>query len=290
MIKKINLFISLIVIVLLSGGCMSGMIADVVRGSIENTAIGGEFLIHDNPKVGDYAVYKSVYISYSEYAGKVSESYTENLIKYEVASVDDKEIVVKLITTPVFSESRSEGKVMFSTKKDEMIDRIGIPVTTYYLDKNGKIKNVLYKNEKLKIDTIFKIANPGNVGYIVYRTVNSGYEEIKTGAGTFKSTPVAYSVQNSTVLMGSAVRSINENLTFVSPKINFRKAASLTLMLTNPSTEMSRLKETLLRELIKKNSVAGNSFIIEDLTQNGATALKDIKTLNLEMLVEQGHS
>ena len=314
MVRRISIFVSSVLLITLITGCMGAMISSGVKSAIESTAVGGEFLISSKAKPGDYAVYKRVVQSSNVFSGTAIDIYSEFTDRYEVVSSDESGFIVRQTSTGESVETKVNGETSRKSTKEEIADQVGIPVTEYHLDKKGAILKVLYKNDKLGIDTMFKMAEAGEDGYIQYIPGKQNLE-IKTGAGTYQTNPVFYTTKLSTTSSNrystSNVASVNYNITYINPDVKFKKVTaittfvsdidssmdtakmvnditsvlSLTTFVTNPSSLISSAKNIL--DFAKMNPLPGKDTILNASIQNYEMTLKGVKGSMVEYLVEQ---
>ncbi len=313
MLKRIS---PLIIIAFLCLNCMSAMVSSGISSAIESTAIGGDFLIQNNPQVGDYAVYKRITQSSTAAGGYKIDVYALHTDRYEVTSVNDNGIIVRMENNGEYVETKVNGQISKKSTKEELANEIGTVVMEYHLDKKGTITEVLYKNDRFGVTTRFKKAAPGQEGYIHYTEGNQNID-IKTDAGTFRSRPVFYSTRTSTQSVNrytsTNVASVNYNITYINPAVKFKKVTSLTTSIadvnssidtakmvnditsvlsltsfvTNPSSIVSGAKSIL--DFARNNPLPGKESILKAAAQDYEVSLRGVQGSVVEYLVEQGH-
>lgn len=308
-------FIVLFAIIAFGSGCMSAMVSSGVQSGVESTAVGGQFLLHDNPKVGDYAVYKTITRASQTSMGMQIDIKSQYTNRYEITSMNDTGITVKVTSVGDSVDTLVNGQPSKSMTREEIAKNNGTPVMEYNLDKKGNIIGVTYKNEKLGIDTKFKKAEPGGEGFIQYTPVNQSIE-LKTDAGSFKCNTLTYTTKTSSNvsagIMKANAQGINQNITYTNPSVKFAKVASITtfvvdanavieygkvaktitaaLTLTkfamNPALIMSDAKS--LFDFAKNNVLPGKEDVLNSILKDQELTLKGMQGSTVEYLVEQG--
>lgn len=207
--KKI--FTSLLFAALLA---QTACLGSIIKNSVKDTPLGNKFLLHSNPRVGDFAILKG--------AGGNSQ------------------IEMKIT-------GRSGGLFIVRTKTGFMLPGIGMrnAVTIdVYVSRGGKVYKGFYIDGAEK--TPLKVAGPGENEYMQpvrltaaqKREFDLTYSET-TGVGTFRVRPVAYkSMKN-----GRETYIVHMD----NPRVKFRHVAGYTF-----SRDGSTWQKTKALELIQQ--------------------------------------
>ena len=147
-------FLLLLIGPFLLTGCLSSMIKNIIKDSPVPNWIG----IHENPRVGDYAIHRQK---------------NGNLVRYEIMSEEGElyEVSQRFIKTTLVT----------STLKTFSVN--------VFVDKNGYVKKAFFVDLKSKKRDRLKVARTGDLGYIedpkVVHNKNIITTEVVTEAGTF---------------------------------------------------------------------------------------------------------
>lgn len=228
--------LSAFTLIIFHTGCVSSVIKESVTEKAKNNKIGGELLIHNNPKAGDYAVYKVTTITKKE-SEKVSDVSTIiSTVRYEVKSVKNDELIVVRSTVIDNTEFINNGRKWENYVEKEEIAAAGVPEEYFYLYPDGQIKKVIYVNKNLGINMEYKLAEPGKEGFIKYG-IPVKAADIQTGIGVFKTDLITCEqpilvlnkfeedfLKGYTLKKGNTIVS-----TYINPEVNFKKLKSHTI-------------------------------------------------------------
>jgi hypothetical protein len=155
---------------------------EIISDITKNTNIGGEYLIHKNPRVGDFAVYQY----YQKITSGKFTTINEGIKKVEIVSINTGIIVVK--------ESSYPGKNISDYKKF-IRGKAPMSVVLYHLDSKGIIKKATLQMKSFGVNQDFNTVGPGKPGYMKYKKTGKTVK-LKTGAGTFRVRAIWYTTQN----------------------------------------------------------------------------------------------
>ncbi len=248
--------------------CARNVVPTGVSSAIESLAIGGQFTLHDSPKVGDYAIYKQIIKMKMPGQDNQGDVLTVNINinRYVIVSIDENETRIRIEVTPGSMEAYSKGRLMYKRKGG--YNSVG-GITEINLDKNGKMLSAYYKNESMGLNTPYKIANKGEQGYVELMPVNQEIE-IKTEAGQFLCKTFTCDLSaNQTInfTYGNMIASTySKNIVYINPRVNFTKVATLTVLTSNQNftVELSKIIKDVTYALSLTKFVLNPGFIIYD--------------------------
>lgn len=307
--KKMNYVVALIMLASLCG-CVSGMVASGMKSAAETTAIGGDFLLHKNPKVGDYAVCKFSQKAINKAGGYVIDMLNSGTRRYEITSIKDGVIVVTMTGKIDSVKMKMNGVERETPDAGQQAPTI----TEYHVDTSGKIKEVWMKNAQYGVNAKFKQANPGENGYISYRYEKKG-EKMKVAAGEFDVKPAWFATkvmtQANTFAFDANVDAQQVNISYLNAGVPFQKVVthmtfygsasaqttigdkvgklisilSLTTFIVNPAAIATSLNPI---DFIKGNINPAKADVAKKMLGDIEIDIKDFSGSEVEYLVEYG--
>ncbi len=226
-------YILYLMVFVLITACGSSMVRDHIVAKAGEVKIGGDFLLHDNPRKGDYAVYK---VSRVETVGTKNPTIikTESIERYEVLSVSKDQTVVSVKKRFTKADSYTErGRLLQYFPERDIYMKTGEDEEIYYLLPGGKIEKVILVNRDNGVTKEYEKAKPGLEGFMKYSDPEAA-SGISTAAGKFFVSKVTcrYPILTMKKFDDSKVRGYwlkkgqADIVTFVSPNVKFRKVRS----------------------------------------------------------------
>ncbi len=273
-IKKYYVLIPVLAAVLFTG-CGNAYIKESVESSIKDIKIGGEFILHDNPQEGDYAVYKVM--TARKVTGKQTiEMKMESTVRYEVQSVKKQQIIISKTTTIDKVDTFSNGRIdTFSVSKD-IYTRMGMTEEIFYLNSEKMIDKVIFVNKENGIKKEYQKAEPGKEGYFKY-SIPVKAADITTASGIFHTEginceyPILFleNYEDSKVKGYTLRKGETYAVIFVLPDVKFKKVKSESV------TGYQQLDDFMLANgyggWIPRNATVSVSLVItEELTGHGS--------------------
>ncbi|MBN2039147.1 MAG: hypothetical protein JW864_03840 [Spirochaetes bacterium] len=194
--------------------------AELISDVVKNTAVGGEALVHKNPKIGDYAVYKI----FQKFTVGKSDIIQQMIAKNEIISIKNGIIGIRYSSIPVKDISEYRHVSQFDAA-DNIIES--------FINSKGMIIDTYMIVKQMRVHAKFKKASPGEPGYIKYNKINK-HLQMKTDAGTFSVQPVWYNTQEvnrtASEIEGTQVdiehHGTRNSISYINPKIKFLAAVT----------------------------------------------------------------
>ncbi|MBN1499325.1 MAG: hypothetical protein JW982_04190 [Spirochaetes bacterium] len=231
-----NIFTALFSAVLFSQLAACGgnaYIKETLNNTADEVSVGGEFLLHDNPQSGDYAVYK-VMTTITTGSTQPRIFKMESNDRYEVVSVKQNQITVKISKTAVKVDTYSRGSLDNYSEEREMYSKTGVNEELYYLSSDRQIQKVVFINKTHGVKKEYKKSEPGKEGFLKYSAPEKG-ENITTPVGSFSTEKLTceYPILmmkkfDDNKIKGYWVKKGQAEITaYISPDVKFRKVRSV---------------------------------------------------------------
>ena len=233
MLKRSNSILSFfIAMLILISGCVA---FDQIRQVEKFFAIGGKYLLHDNPRAGDYALYKLY--------GKMKFPDSPDEYFYE----KDKLVSIqKIVNGEVFIR---EDEVIRSVKNltpggsvvNQFGARLSYPAPRRIVtDMKGVIKRI-HTIQSYQFKTL-PIAVPGDDGYMTWTPVEKKVP-VSLSSGSYSTQPVWFkkasqmSAGSPLVQVSMAQNTLETN--YINPEIKFLTTMNLSTMVTKVGVNLS---------------------------------------------------
>ncbi len=229
---RVKLFLAAIFIIYLQG-CFYG-----IGSEHSGDKIGGEYLLHPNPQVGDYAEYK-VFHRMKQSGTVGGEIMWDGKRLVEIVSIKKGVInIQEIIEVQKIYKMEAHSKTMLPTAR---VDRY--METNIFTDMKGNIlKYQSRKHPNLQYHT-HPIAKPGEMGYTEYRPIGKA-QKVTVPSGTFLTTPVSYR-RDFSLTQKACITSMQTKLTifdirYRDNKVNFKTVINNTFITGDANSEVSK--------------------------------------------------
>lgn len=257
-----------------AAGCGSTVVRDSIVNEAEEVKIGGEFLLHENPQKGDYAVYK-VLKAVTVGTRNPEILKVETVERYEVISVSKDLIKVSVKKTVARAECLYNGRPLQYSHEREIYLKMGTNEDIYYLSPGGQIQKTVLVNRDHGITREYQKAEPGHEGFLKYSDPEAD-TEISTAAGKFQAGKIICRYPILTMkkfddsrIKGYWVKKGQAEITaYISPDVKFKKVRS------GIKSEYDRLVDTMIAGangtwIAKKGTGHRSTEITEELIEQG---------------------
>ncbi len=255
-------------------GCSNPYLKQRHIAEVQKKKIGGTFLIHKNPKVGDYAVYRVVNITKEKSNGEELEYHIITHEKYEINQVNEYEIIIR--------KSYLSKQVKFFKNGEETdyeFGRVTIgnrlnSVDYYKINSAGQIMGVRNFNIEYGTYVQYGVAEEGKNGFIKYGPEQKS-KDITIGIGKFqvKSVSAKYPISDYETWNSEGSRGLTKTngefntVVYCNEKVKFRKIFSE----SSSNYEQVSAWEYLVAGYWQQDAiyVSSESVITEELIEQG---------------------
>ncbi|HON80579.1 MAG TPA: hypothetical protein PK544_18955 [Spirochaetota bacterium] len=255
-----------ITLILFLSGCMA---FDQMRQVEKFFAIGGKYLLHNNPQAGDYATYRMY--GKVKFPDAPDEYYYEKDKTVSIQKIVNSEVFIREDEIATTVTNLTTGQKEYSGYAARLMSPIPRRIVT---DMEGTIKRIYtiqsYQFKKLPV------AVSGDDGFITWTPVDKKVR-VSVSSQTFTTQPVWFK-KASRMNLGSPLVQVNTTqntweTNYINPEIKFLTTMNLTTVITKMGMNLSwsELALMMVNSLTATNIFSNPAMYARDFAKQGMT-------------------